>query len=487
MPHHCAHPDCVDSKPFTRQSSLIRHQRTKHACSAQAQCSICQSVFSRPDLLKRHRDEKHGSSHRACGTCGKSFRKDYLASHTKTCSERQKPSETVSLEPVIRMELLDDPTTTSLPAVTQHGGEVAKVSGLSGTLRLKPGSWQVLDPVNAASRIDNPTLFYSMPKEPPAPVRVTSRYLKTWYWPHQASTADVAVLSTLRKAMDEPGPRLSGAVKEKARQYLAGKVREAYDLVSTLDDAGKMRIVGQLRCAGFKAGRLDAWAHQRTFFTIAAACGSLNFAAFIIAVGFDLDREDRTETTPLRMAIQHDQVQMVLFLLARDVTVDQRATRDLIRPLSLALRAGSDRIVKRLLNHGANPNSALLHALDIGQPHLVRVVLRYNPNPNLYNGMPLVKALHAGNCEIIHDLLAAGARLPPIQLERLYTIISGDKRFADKIDQMIKNQLFGDNMPDNWYHRHPAAGGQLMLSHEAAAQLHAVELRWQYDDATGQV
>lgn len=155
--------------------------------------------------------------------------------------------------------------------------------------------------------------------------------------------------------------------------------------------------------------------------------------------------------TPLHIAIYHNQIDIVKFLI--DLGVDVNYTAYMVdSPLAVAMASERDEIVEillackqikvnvinrrnqtllahcvrvrskyveRLLEAGANPNMAgplrtspLMYAVQMRNIDMVKLLLRYGADVNLKNGredVPLLIALYTGHAEIMEVLLDAGA------------------------------------------------------------------------------
>ena len=66
-------------------SALRRHERTVHKKESDFECDQFKKRFGRRDILKRHRKSHTKIDFVSCRSCGKSFRKDYLRLHSRTC------------------------------------------------------------------------------------------------------------------------------------------------------------------------------------------------------------------------------------------------------------------------------------------------------------------------------------------------------------------------------------------------------------------
>nr|POF17867.1 isoform 2 of ankyrin-3 [Quercus suber] len=79
---------CSPPLALSNASALRRHQRSKHNDvfpAPEYECIVCLKTFNRRDTLKRHQATHDKQELEACTSCRKSFRKDYLRVHVRTC------------------------------------------------------------------------------------------------------------------------------------------------------------------------------------------------------------------------------------------------------------------------------------------------------------------------------------------------------------------------------------------------------------------
>lgn len=95
-------PQCMQpNKTFARPCFVRRHEMTAHNDNRlKFPCQICQVVFSREDLRRRHLLAHNGEGSAECKHCGNTFRKDYATSHQLKYRPRlasNEPSKKVGL------------------------------------------------------------------------------------------------------------------------------------------------------------------------------------------------------------------------------------------------------------------------------------------------------------------------------------------------------------------------------------------------------
>lgn len=141
----------------------------------------------------------------------------------------------------------------------------------------------------------------------------------------------------------------------------------------------------------------------------------------LIAHGAQIDTHDRQHNTALFYAVQCRNLQVAKALLERGAATNIR-NLDGQTPLSITIEAGeqSEKIVRLLLDHGADPNAPLAYgatpmsrACELISTNVVAALLAHGGDPNVHspsNDMtPLMQALRLNNQRIFGMALAKGA------------------------------------------------------------------------------
>ena len=134
---------------------------------------------------------------------------------------------------------------------------------------------------------------------------------------------------------------------------------------------------------------------------------------------FDATVADTDGTTALAWAVHHDMLDLSAALLAAGAPVDA-ANRFGIRPLYLASENGSARMLRLLLDHGADPampfpegETALMTAARTGNVDAVAVLLEAGAQVDAQESWKgqtaLMWAAHANNDAVLRQLIDAGA------------------------------------------------------------------------------
>jgi ankyrin repeat protein len=113
----------------------------------------------------------------------------------------------------------------------------------------------------------------------------------------------------------------------------------------------------------------------------------------------------------LKIAVEHGCIEAVKILIKFGADVNYQ------NPLMDACRNRKWRIVKILLDAGANPNqitrctNPLSYAATYDQIKIVKLLLAHNANVDIEDGCPLKRAAFNGNTELVALLLKSGAKV----------------------------------------------------------------------------
>jgi ankyrin repeat protein len=169
----------------------------------------------------------------------------------------------------------------------------------------------------------------------------------------------------------------------------------------------------------------------RTPLCIAALCGQTEAVQFLLSRGADVNDRGYQELTPLADMAMHgstnDQrcAEIATLLLARGAEVDPLDTYP-ATPLLHAVQMGKPRLVRVLLEHGASQtniftgpharSTPLLFALRNEHMEMARLLLEFNPPLEIAdaNGAtPLLWAIQSRKLDVVRLLLEHGARITP--------------------------------------------------------------------------
>ncbi|XP_045184795.1 ankyrin-3-like [Mercenaria mercenaria] len=158
--------------------------------------------------------------------------------------------------------------------------------------------------------------------------------------------------------------------------------------------------------------------HIPTPLHIAIYHNQLETVKFLINCGVDVNYTSNFVDSPLAVAMASERDDIVETLLAcKEIKVNMTNRRNQTL-LAHCIRVKS-KYVERLLQAGADPNmtgplrtSPLMYAVQMRNIDTVKLLLRYGADVNLKNGredVPLLIALYTGSTEIMRILLDAGA------------------------------------------------------------------------------
>lgn len=155
---------------------------------------------------------------------------------------------------------------------------------------------------------------------------------------------------------------------------------------------------------------------------VAASAGTTaQMRAHLAADPVAIATRDARGATPLYLALQRDDADVVLLLLDHGANPDAPGQED-VPPLHLALARGEMQLARLLLERGGSPDAVsaqdwtgLHNAVSARQTECVRLLLTYKARPDVRlrdsEDTPLHLAADAGEPEIARLLLAAGATI----------------------------------------------------------------------------
>jgi Ankyrin repeats (3 copies)/Ankyrin repeat len=145
----------------------------------------------------------------------------------------------------------------------------------------------------------------------------------------------------------------------------------------------------------------------------AASAGDLAKVQALLDGGLSPDVKNEYGATPLAYASDKGHLEIVKLLLARGATVDVEDTFYHSTALAWAAYNGHAEIVRALIGAGANPEGAVMMAINRDKPAVVKVVLESGKVATGDLSGALAMAQSEGKTEIAQLLTAAGVVLPP--------------------------------------------------------------------------
>jgi len=161
-------------------------------------------------------------------------------------------------------------------------------------------------------------------------------------------------------------------------------------------------------------------------------CGDIDMLDDLIQKGFSLDFKDSNGCTPIMIAVENYQLELIKYLLKRNINVNERDNNGhtaIIRALSdrrLQSKVINDefmgnvkQILELLLNHGANVNdrnksgvTLLMMACQYGHKDLVDLLIHHGAivhDTTSIGYSPLIYACQNGHLDIVSLLISLGA------------------------------------------------------------------------------
>ena len=448
---------------FSRSFTLKRHLDRKHATESVRSyiCNLCQRSFSRNDVLLRHCKIHTGEDQVPCIFCHRRCRKDSIQQHQKNCRARSDIFEfleegqswgnpALSWQPVQRSTLssvipANDSIQTRTRCVQQPlrfvqcsplteydiqgplhslkdiidgvNSAIARgdVHTLSRLIEASPKPWsspKSFDKLFRAFRKEHPTYIYT---EDDDEFDTIGSLLHAAVFSGHLNVARFVLQSGVD--VDE----ICGSLHDTALQLAI--VTRNLDMVKTICDGGASLNIG---------GGMSAPLHD-------AVCDdNMDTTTELIRRGAKIDPIDNLGRTPLCLASWYGSTALVELLLNNGASVDGVACGLLgsgLTPLMYAAkRYGRDiAIMELLLEHDAALNLLSHHpyansattatALCLASRdryfgfEKVKCLLAAKADPNLGYPAPLDYAIDYGSCEMVEELLIAGASQDLIRTE----------------------------------------------------------------------
>ena len=147
--------------------------------------------------------------------------------------------------------------------------------------------------------------------------------------------------------------------------------------------------------------------------------GDVQMLTLLSRAGVSMKGTDADGNTLLHLAIRNERWITANELVESEINLDARNEAS-EPPLQAVLELANLRLAKRMLEHGADPNSiydsgqpALIEAIVSKETSTVQLLLEHKADPNITNvsgANPLYLAIRSGQLLLIPDLLRAGAR-----------------------------------------------------------------------------
>lgn len=237
--------------------------------------------------------------------------------------------------------------------------------------------------------------------------------------------------------------------------------------------AGAMRndnqIVYQLLISGVDQRRRTQ--EGKTALHFAARNGNTYLVDLMIKYyKFKVDDTDDYGVTPLHMAAQCDNQEVVIYLLSSGAKVNKQDTRGRT-PLTYAIMAGNTDIASVLISEGSSLNirdgegdSHLHYAVNYGQLEATKMLISKGSDVNRVNSSgwsPLHYACHVGHDEIVRLLIFSGADTTGVDKQGLMPVhIACQKGHLEVAKVLLDNGVDVDSRSAiGWTSLHFAAHG----------------------------
>ena len=215
-------------------------------------------------------------------------------------------------------------------------------------------------------------------------------------------------------------------------ELLWGRKASPHGALRAVAETGRVAYLERLLALGLDID--EAGSDGSTPLALAAYYGRTTMVERLIAAGADKERRDQFGKTPLGQAISEGKAASARALLAAGASLDGEEDGSLLE--TAIWSQGSAKLVRLLLEHGADPDEArrqrpapLFWAVDAKRPKIVAALLAAGADPNVRiesrgrHGLagklvpgttPLMYAARKGSSAIVDLLLRSGADPKPL-------------------------------------------------------------------------
>ncbi|MCY4114075.1 MAG: ankyrin repeat domain-containing protein [Chloroflexi bacterium] len=199
-------------------------------------------------------------------------------------------------------------------------------------------------------------------------------------------------------------------------------------------------------------------ASSGALYELALDRGTPEIVEVLLDAGVDIPCSSESDRTRLHVAVVYEYVELARMVAEKcpEVLNSVRTSRiDEQTPLSLAIAIRNQKLIRILIEAGADPNvrvvpdyevgSHLAHAVEGGDLAIVELLLEAGADPNVsdadlgapsYRATPLARAYHNDRADLVRVLVEGGAKLGDRGSEMLSGAISSGR--AELVDALVE-------------------------------------------------